>query len=132
HFKNINDLHGHLAGDEVLRELAGRIRAEVRGSDVSARYGGEEFVILMPGVDARAGCAIAERIRQAVAARPFELRTSGEALAVSVSIGVAEHHPSSGDGDPAAAGERLLLDADRALYEAKAQGRNRVALAIKC
>ncbi|HEX7081738.1 MAG TPA: DUF484 family protein [Gammaproteobacteria bacterium] len=129
HFKAVNDRYGHLAGDQVLRELARRVGAEVRSSDVSARYGGEEFVILLPGTDARAGHALAERIRCAVSARPFRLEASGATIAVTVSIGVAECRPGPPGEDLGAAGERLLAGADRALYEAKAQGRNLVALA---
>ena len=129
HFKAVNDRHGHLAGDEVLREVAQRVSAEVRSSDVSARYGGEEFVILLPGIDARAGLALAERIRAAVAARPFEPSGSGESLPVTVSIGVAECRPALDADGASAVGEQLLARADAALYEAKARGRNVAVLA---
>jgi len=128
HFKSVNDRFGHLAGDAVLRQLAHCISAEVRGSDVSARYGGEEFVVLLPGTPMSAGYLLAERIRAAVAAEPFEL-TPGARLPVTVSIGVAEHAPAPEDRDFKAAGERLLALADVALYEAKAGGRNAVAQA---
>ena len=84
HFKSVNDRFGHLAGDEVLRQLADCISAEVRGSDVSARYGGEEFVVLLPRTGIAAGFLLAERIREAVAAEPFELpagsRVAGHGL----------------------------------------------------
>lgn len=125
HFKRVNDRYGHLAGDEVLAELAKRVGGEVRGSDVAARYGGEEFLILLPGTDARAGLTLAERIRGAVAERPFAV--AGESLDVTVSIGLAERGPPS-DAD-ADAGEWLIAQADRALYEAKSRGRNMVVLA---
>ena len=95
HFKSVNDRFGHLAGDEVLRQLAHCIGAEVRGSDVSARYGGEEFVVLLPGTGAAAGFLLAERIRAAVAAEPFELSGVEALLPVTVSIGVAEHQPDA-------------------------------------
>jgi diguanylate cyclase (GGDEF)-like protein len=141
HFKRINDSYGHIVGDEVLSRVAQCISGEVRSSDVSARFGGEEFVILMPGTEAQAGHALAERIRRAVAAATFELDASSEPLPVTVSIGVAEHRPQPAsksaehDGalgkvqDLEAVGERLIAKADRALYTAKAQGRNLVALA---
>jgi diguanylate cyclase (GGDEF)-like protein len=128
HFKSVNDRFGHLAGDAVLRQLAHCIGAEVRGSDVSARYGGEEFVVLLPGTGAAAGFLLAERIRAAVAAEPFEL-PAGTPLPVTVSIGVAEHSPALDERDLKVAGERLLALADVALYEAKARGRNAVARA---
>jgi two-component system, cell cycle response regulator len=130
HFKRVNDEHGHLAGDDVLSQVARRIDAQVRSSDVSARYGGEEFIILLPGTDAQAGRALAERIRRAVSATPFRL-SNGRALPVTVSIGVAEHAVAGHErgADTAAAGERLISRADRALYDAKAGGRNLVAVA---
>ena len=130
HFKKINDQYGHLAGDELLRQLARRIETEVRNSDVSARYGGEEFVILLPRTGIGAGRLLAERMRRAVAAKSFELPGVGEPAAVTVSIGVAEHRPSAGTDDLKMAGERLIALADAALYEAKASGRNTVVHAI--
>lgn len=129
HFKTVNDRFGHLAGDEVLRQLAHCISAEVRGSDVSARFGGEEFVVLLPGTGIGAGFLLAERIRAAVAAEPFELPGVAAQLPVTISIGVAEHSPSRDEGDLKLVGERLLALADVALYEAKAGGRNAVAQA---
>jgi diguanylate cyclase (GGDEF)-like protein len=129
HFKSVNDRFGHLAGDEVLRQLAQCISAEVRGSDVSARYGGEEFVVLLPGTSATAGFVLAERIRAAVAQEPFELAEVPARLPVTVSIGVAEHAPALEEHDLKVVGERLLALADVALYEAKAGGRNTVARA---
>lgn len=129
HFKSVNDRFGHLAGDEVLRQLAQCISAEVRGSDISARYGGEEFVVLLPGTGAAAGFTLAERIRLAVAEEPFELTGVPDRLPVTVSIGVAEHSPTPEEHDLKIVGERLLALADVALYEAKAGGRNTVARA---
>ena len=128
HFKSVNDRFGHLAGDEVLRQLADCISAEVRGSDVSARYGGEEFVVLLPRTGIAAGFLLAERIREAVAAEGVEL-PAGARLAVTVSIGVAEHGPADEERDLKVVAERLLALADVALYEAKAGGRNAVARA---
>jgi diguanylate cyclase (GGDEF)-like protein len=126
HFKSVNDRYGHAAGDELLRQLAHCIAAEVRGSDVSARYGGEEFVILLPGTGIAAGYSLAERIREAVAAESFELPPAAN-LSVTISIGVAEHGPTGAEQDLKIAAERLLALADLALYEAKAGGRNAVA-----
>jgi two-component system, cell cycle response regulator len=129
HFKKINDRHGHLAGDEVLRQLAHCVEAEVRDSDVSARYGGEEFVILLPGTGIDAGRLLAERVRNAVAKVPFEVPGVTEPLPITVSIGVAEYRSASTNDDLTVAGERLIARADLALYEAKAGGRNTVAQA---
>ncbi|HEU4619211.1 MAG TPA: DUF484 family protein [Gammaproteobacteria bacterium] len=129
HFKRINDEHGHLAGDEVLSQLAQCVDAVVRLSDVSARYGGEEFVILLPGTDARSAMTLAERIRQAVDAQPFHIRASGQTVGVTVSIGVSDYRPAERDEDLKVAGERLIARADVALYEAKAKGRNLVVIA---
>ena len=126
HFKHVNDAHGHLAGDEVLRRVAQCIQGQVRDSDVSARYGGEEFVVLLPGTGSDVGRSLAERIRQAVSAEAFVVAGVPEALAVTVSIGVAEHRDSGEATDAAAAGERLIALADEALYDAKAAGRNTI------
>jgi two-component system cell cycle response regulator len=132
HFKKINDHHGHLAGDAILRQLARCIETEVRDSDVSARYGGEEFVVLLPSTGIEAGRLLAERMRRAVSATLFELPGASESAAVTVSIGVAEHRPDPGSEDLKAAGERLIALADEALYEAKARGRNAVVHATSC
>jgi diguanylate cyclase (GGDEF)-like protein len=129
HFKRINDQFGHLAGDQVLQQVAHCIEAEVRSSDVAARYGGEEFVILLPATGRQAGGFLAERIRQAVAAEGFAIEGRDEPVPITVSIGVAEHRPSARQQDLKVAGERLLALADVALYEAKAAGRNNVSQA---
>jgi len=127
HFKTINDSFGHLVGDQVLREIAQRIEAEVRASDVTARYGGEEFAILLPQTSSVQGALLAERIRAAVADEAFD--AAGEATSITVSIGVAELSPARQEGDFKSLGEALLARADSALYAAKAAGRNRVAAA---
>ncbi len=121
HFKGINDRHGHLVGDEVLAQTAQRLQAAVRGSDLLARTGGEEFVVLMPGVDAAGAQVAAERLRTAVAGTPF--RVSCGTLPLSVSVGVAPVREAQGDPREA------LQRADRALYQAKAAGRDRVVMA---
>ena len=121
HFKQVNDRHGHGAGDDVLREVARRIQATVREIDVPARYGGEEFAVLLPETELDTAREVAERIRLAVMDTPFETRKGP--LAVTLSAGVAALDPRG--GNPAA----LLEAADGALYQAKAGGRNRVAVA---
>jgi two-component system cell cycle response regulator len=127
HFKRVNDTWGHAAGDSVLRDLAQRIDAQVRASDVAARFGGEEFVILLPNTRGADGQRLAERIRNAVAAAPFELPEGGQ-IAVTVSIGIAEFAPGAGDTDLKSLGEALIARADAALYAAKASGRDRVVI----
>jgi diguanylate cyclase (GGDEF)-like protein len=118
HFKRINDGHGHAAGDGVLKEVSRRLAAGVRSVDRLARYGGEEFAVLVPEADARGACAVAERLVERVAAEPVML-PDGTALRVTISAGCAE---GTGEG---VRRERLVEAADRALYAAKAAGRNR-------
>jgi diguanylate cyclase (GGDEF)-like protein len=128
HFKQINDRYGHLAGDLALREAAQRIDAQVRGSDAAARYGGDEFVVLVPGIDLERARLLAERIRLAVSVVPIEI-APGQVHDLTASIGVAVVAPSRGDSDLKVLGERLIAEADAALYRAKQQGRNRVETA---
>ncbi len=128
HFKQINDRYGHLAGDLVLREAAQRVDAQVRGSDAAARYGGDEFVVLVPGIDLERACLLAERIRLAVSAAPIEIAPD-EAQALTVSIGVAAVSPTRSESDLKVLGERLIAEADAALYRAKQHGRNRIEMA---
>jgi diguanylate cyclase (GGDEF)-like protein len=127
HFKRINDTHGHAAGDEVLREIAQRVDAQVRASDVAARYGGEEFVVLLPATNELAAEALAQRIRTAIAESPVQLE-SGVAETITASIGIAWcSAPTPGD-DLKTLGDSLLARADVALYQAKSAGRNRVEM----
>jgi diguanylate cyclase (GGDEF)-like protein len=120
HFKRINDHYGHAAGDHALVELAARIRGELGVRDLFARWGGEEFVILLAGVETDAALrGRAERIRAAVAARP--VACGSLLVGLSVSIGAAR-------GSRSLSLERLVDAADRALYAAKARGRDRVCL----
>jgi two-component system cell cycle response regulator len=119
-FKQINDTYGHDVGDEVLREFANRISANVRGIDLACRFGGEEFVVVMPDTDLSFAYLVAERLRQSVADAPFVLNGEAQQLPVTISIGVA----ASQAGDTP---EVLLKRADQALYRAKRDGRNRVA-----
>ncbi|MDL2407233.1 PleD family two-component system response regulator [Rhizobium calliandrae] len=122
-FKQVNDTYGHDAGDEVLREFAARIRSTVRGADLACRYGGEEFVVVMPDTSAEVSAAVAERLRAAVQTMPFTLRASGIALDVTASFGIASRL------ETVETPEQLMKHADRALYEAKNAGRNRVVAA---
>ena len=124
HFKRVNDTLGHLAGDRVLREIAHRVEAQIRASDVAARYGGEEFALLLPATGLDDAARMAERIRAAVAAEAFDV--AGETLRVTLSIGVSEVRPARREGDHKSLGEELFARADVALYQAKGQGRDRV------
>lgn len=135
HFKLINDQHGHLVGDEALRAIATILKGAIRTKDVIGRFGGEEFVIALPGTDLSDATVTADRLRSAVAASPLAAMCAGvlddpdllpENFCLTVSIGVAVA-PSDGstlDG--------LLHSADRAMYAAKAAGRDRVRRAAEC
>lgn len=123
-FKQINDSHGHLVGDAVLREVAQRVDGQIRGSDAAARFGGDEFVVLAPGIAPEQASALAERIRIAVCGTPLELH-AGLDIEMTVSIGLARIELSREDTDLKAAAEKLLSQADAALYRAKQAGRNR-------
>jgi diguanylate cyclase len=120
HFKAVNDTHGHAAGDEVLRETARRMRAEVRAGDTVGRLGGDEFVILVEAPDSEAALVgLAERLVDAISA---PVHTVGRDLVVSASIGVAVVRDGGTDAD------LLLYEADAAAYRAKAQGRGRAEI----
>lgn len=121
HFKRVNDTHGHQAGDEVLRAFVGVAQSCLRGADLLGRVGGEEFVALLPATSAAGALAVAERLRQTLAATPVPCRGGG--VEVTVSIGVAEFDRHVHDF------EGLLEIADSALYRAKHRGRNCVELA---
>lgn len=127
-FKQINDQHGHLAGDMALREAAHRVDAHIRGSDAAARFGGDEFVVLAPGIATEQALALAERIRVAVCEQALEVSDTVQ-IRLTVSIGVAEIAVPRDPIDLKEAAERLLSNADAALYRAKQLGRNRVELA---
>lgn len=118
HFKTINDQHGHLVGDEVLRKIAGVVANELHGSMVAGRLGGEEFLLLLPEMDLDEAVQAGEQVRSAVAKIDTSRWFSGRPL--SVSAGVAIAHPGPGGVADA------LRRADEALYDAKAAGRNRV------
>lgn len=115
-FKNVNDTYGHLAGDYVLKHLAGVIQSRIRREDVLARYGGEEFTIILPEIDHDNALVFAEKIRRLVDRTPFQFESSP--LPVTISVGVATI--TSDDMTP----EQLIQHADDKLYEAKNSGRN--------
>jgi len=115
-FKQINDTVGHQMGDEILKRVA-RVAAErLRGADVLARYGGEEFIVLLPGSTAQQAAVAAESIREAIAADRIEARTGS--IVATISVGLADALPEQDTLD------QLIQRADRALYRAKAKGRN--------
>ena len=125
HFKRVNDTVGHGGGDEVLREVATRIKNELRASDALARFGGEEFVVLLIDANLESAAFVAERIRSSVAGTMIALTPSLQ-LSVTVSIGVACLNPGDTDGDPVTVARTWIAQADTLLYVAKEAGRNRV------
>jgi len=117
HFKSVNDRFGHPAGDGVLCEVSGRLRASIRAYDSVGRSGGEEFLVVAPGCDAEPGLRQAERLREVVCSQP--ILVNGISLNITVSVGVATSlKPKAQDL------EALLAAADKALYRAKEKGRN--------
>lgn len=127
HFKQINDGYGHLGGDEAIREIAGRIDGQIRASDTAARFGGDEFALLLPDATLADAARLAERIRAAMQV-PVELG-AGRTHRATLSIGAAAVAPTRADADLKSLADRLLADADAALYAAKAAGRDRYSAA---
>jgi len=120
-FKQVNDVHGHMAGDKMLKEVARALMSCIRRGDIAARYGGEEFVILLPRCEMKTADEIAERIREAVASISLPIEGGEEVLSVTISIGIASAPKHGND-------HRVILEkADHALYVAKKQGKNRVS-----
>ena len=120
HFKQINDLHGHDCGDQVLSEISQLLKATLRDQDYVGRWGGEEFLAVLPNADSRQALQIAERVRQAVAEHDWNRQ--GLDTPVTLSIGVSQHQPGEMLGD-------CVARADAALYASKHGGRNRVEVA---
>ena len=119
-FKPVNDTHGHDVGDKVLQELATRIRENIRNVDMPCRVGGEEFIIILPATELHLAQKIGERIRRAIAAKPFSAGALSGTLNITVSVGLSTLAGSSDKVD------EFLRRADQALYRAKREGRNRV------
>jgi diguanylate cyclase (GGDEF)-like protein len=118
HFKKINDVHGHLAGDFVLKELARIVQGRIRRDEVFARYGGEEFSIVLPETNLEGARALADGLREKVEQSRFVFQN--ESISVTISIGVAML------GEPDRTSQDLIKHADMKLYDAKRGGRNRV------
>lgn len=119
HFKQFNDQHGHLAGDNALRHIAHIIQQQIRPSDFAARYGGEEFTVLLPDTKITHAHIVAQRLCRGVGSCPIKNIDSATLPAISISIGLTQLTPGQGT-------EALLATADTALYQAKRAGRNRV------
>lgn len=120
HFKSINDLHGHVAGDQVLQSVAQALREASRKEDTVCRWGGEEFLVISPKVGLKEGIAAGERLRKAIAA--LQIRINNKEIMVRASVGLASWGPELVDQD------ELIAQVDKALYTAKAGGRNRLAV----
>ena len=126
HFKSINDTYGHQAGDYVLAMVAGMIKKQLRNNDVLARYGGEEFVALLSNIDENLSTDIAERIRRSI--KELKLKYNEQNIEITISIGSSTYHPSKAPSiSSAKVATKLIHSADKALYYAKNNGRDRVA-----
>ena len=123
HFKQTNDTYGHLTGDELLKDVAKQIKASVRDADITARYGGEEFLVVCPNTDLPGAKVLAERIRESI--ENVEFLLEGNIMHVTVSLGIRCSTPKSPLKAEAEL-NKLIGEADIALYVAKANGRNRV------
>ncbi len=123
HFKQVNDTHGHFAGDQVLDLVARRLRAQVRAGDLLARIGGEEFLVALPDSDSATALARAEQLRAAIADHSFAVGGDTPPLAITLSVGIALAAPGMAE-----TAQSLLDRADAALYGAKAHGRDQVTL----
>lgn len=123
HFKRINDTLGHMAGDEVLRQVAARIASSLRTCDSVGRFGGEEFLCVLPGCDREQGIVVAERVRSQVSEDPIPLERAG--VVVTLSCGLADLR-----GVPLADSRSMISAADDALYRAKSNGRDRVEASL--
>ena len=127
-FKEVNDRFGHVGGDTAIREVAMRIDAQIRESDAAARFDGDEFALLLPGAGAAEAALVARRIMQAVSSSPVQIGP-GTSQLITFSTGIAVFSPVDERVDVKAQAERLLAEADAALYRAKAAGRNCIDVA---
>ena len=125
HFKLVNDQHGHSAGDDVLREVARRLQHSVRSYDMVGRYGGEEFLVILNKCDEASARRARKTSANAISAKPFQTRCSIPAVTISIGVALSTDFASRGVDD-------IIQEADRALYAAKAAGRNCVRLARPC
>jgi diguanylate cyclase (GGDEF)-like protein len=124
HFKKFNDAYGHLQGDHIIRDISRLLCKSIRQVDFPARYGGEEFAVILPAVDVKGALVVAERLRKRVEGYEFpSINDGGGALHVTISVGVTEF-----DAESAYAPTEIIREADRALYQSKEHGRNRVTL----
>jgi two-component system, cell cycle response regulator len=121
HFKRINDRFGHDAGDAVLREIAARIRKAVREIDVVTRYGGEEFLLVLPSTNFSGALAVADRVWRAIGCEPFLFSSTSERITVSAGVAVFPSRDIKSK-------DQLLKASDRALYQAKEEGRDRICV----
>lgn len=120
HFKKVNDVHGHLVGDSLLREISRILKTHLRRNDTAARYGGEEFLLLLPETDIQGACAVAGKIRNALSVKEWTVKESGQRMGqITVSMGIARYNLREAE-------ETLIQRADSALYLAKNSGRNQV------
>lgn len=120
HFKQVNDQYGHLTGDKVLKHAATLLKQSIRNEDILGRFGGEEFLLLLPMTEQQAAEQVADKLIQLLRQQPLQLGDT--AIALTTSIGIATAHANS----PALSSETMLQQADKALYHAKANGRDQV------
>jgi diguanylate cyclase (GGDEF)-like protein len=121
HFKRFNDAFGHLTGDRIIKEIAKIIARSIRQVDIPARYGGEEFAVILPAVDGKGALVVAERLRKNIGESGFA--SEAGPLHVTISVGVAEY-----DSEAHYAATEIIRSADKALYQSKENGRNRVSV----
>jgi diguanylate cyclase (GGDEF)-like protein len=124
HFKRFNDTWGHLAGDEALRFVVNVVSSALRKNDFMGRYGGEEFVFFLGGADQKISAIIAERIREIIASKPISLESGPVSITASFGVAVARTNSAEYPGDEYI--DRLINNADMAMYQAKKAGRNQV------
>ena len=122
HFKVINDTYGHIVGDEVLKAVADNFSNGLRKDDVTGRWGGEEFIMLLPGTSATLAKEITERIRKKISEIPFSISSSSHPFSTTVSFGICYHQLKKSSL------KSMISDADKALYVAKTNGRNRTII----
>jgi diguanylate cyclase (GGDEF)-like protein len=128
HFKAVNDKHGHLVGDALLKRIASTLGQNVRSADMLGRYGGEEFLLVMPETELAGAVGVAEKLRLLVAETPLSVEGEENPVQITLTVGVASLSCVEGEESPR--GRELIELADRRLYRAKGNGRNRVEPAV--